>query len=145
MAKQKVSEHEEQVAVFQFCQWMCTTGKSVELGLIFAIPNGAKLPYRRSSRGARYAPQALRLKAEGLQPGVPDLFLPVARDGYHGLFIEMKVGYNKPTPEQTEWHRSLREQGYRVEVPYSADEAIDILCEYVGLAKGDYYETWRDI
>ena len=43
--------------------------------LIFAIPNGGKRSIRT----------ALTLKAEGVVPGVPDLFIPEWR-----LFIEMK-------------------------------------------------------
>ena len=38
---------------------------------------------------------------------MPDLFLPVGRGSYHGLFIELKYGKNKPTEKQTEWLKSL--------------------------------------
>src|SRR5262245_64718583 len=48
--------------------------------LCFAIPNG----------GARDVITAGRLKAEGVRAGVPDVCLPVARAGYHGLFLEVK-------------------------------------------------------
>lgn len=140
----KTSEHDEQVAVFQFCQFMSMSGKCPALGLLFAIPNGAKMMYRRNKSGQRYSPEAVKLKAEGLQPGVPDLCLPVARNGYHGLFIEMKVGYNKPTAEQEKWHALLREQGYAVGVPYSAEQAIGMLCDYMGLEGVTYHEDWRD-
>lgn len=138
----KVSEHAEQVEVYNFCKWMETTGKCAELGLLYAIPNGAKLPYMRNKKGMRYSPQALRLKAEGMQSGVPDLHLPVARKGYHGYYLEMKIKGNKPRPEQIKWHKMLREQGYLVDVPYSAEEAIRLLLGYMGL-KGEYYENFR--
>ena len=51
-------------------------------GTIFAIPNG----------GARNVVTAAKLKAEGVLAGVPDLCVPMARCGFHGLYIELKNG-----------------------------------------------------
>jgi hypothetical protein len=79
--------------------------KRPELRLLFAIPN--------AGAGAQSG-QAGKMKAEGVKRGVPDLHLPVARNGYHGLFIEMKYGKGTPSPEQKEWIADLREEGYRV-------------------------------
>ena len=61
-----------------------------ELELLYHIPNGGK----------RDACTAVNLKRQGVKAGVPDLHLPVARGGYHGLYIELKVGSNKPTQLQ---------------------------------------------
>lgn len=47
---------------------------------LHAIPNG----------GTRSMATGARMKAEGTKAGVLDIFLPVARGGYHGLYIEMK-------------------------------------------------------
>lgn len=54
------------------------------------------------------------LKAEGVKAGVFDLCLPVARGGYHGLYIEMKKpGKIKDTsPEQKEFGEFLTKQSY---------------------------------
>ncbi len=93
-----------------------------ELKLMFHIPNGGK----------RNITTAKRLKAEGVKAGVPDIFLAVARNGYHGLFIEMKVGYNKPTANQRKWLRELDEQGYQTSVCYSKEEAMEMLIKYLG-------------
>ena len=46
---------------------------------------------------------AANLKKEGVKRGVPDICLPVSRGKYHGLYIEMKAGKNKPSKEQKEW------------------------------------------
>ena len=72
------TEHQEQVALIHWAKMRSAT--LPELGLLFAIPNG----------GERHLFVAKKLKAEGVKPGTPDLCLPVARGGYHGLFIEMK-------------------------------------------------------
>ena len=114
-----MSEHSEQVAVIQWKNML--QNRYIELGLLFAVPNG----------GLRNRMVAIKLKAEGVQPGVPDLILPVARKGYHGLVIEMKFGKNKPTLEQIWWLDSLRAQGYLTAICHSADSAIRILCEYL--------------
>jgi len=94
--KSQMSEHDLQAAVIAECDRRSLL--RVEYGLIFAIPNGQ---YRQ---GQRMEP--------GLRAGVPDLFLPVARHGYHGLFIELKCGDNKPTEPQAEWLKKLKAEGY---------------------------------
>ncbi|MFA5388119.1 MAG: VRR-NUC domain-containing protein [Candidatus Paceibacterota bacterium] len=71
-----------------------------------------------------------KFKAEGLSNGFPDLTIPYARHGYHGLFIEMKFGRGKPSPEQVSWLDFLAEQGYLAVVCWSAEEAIKAVQEY---------------
>lgn len=72
------TEHAHQVALFCWCSQ--NQNKYPDLLKLFAIPNG----------GERNIIVASRLKAEGVKSGVSDLMLPVARQGFHGLFIEMK-------------------------------------------------------
>ena len=62
--------------------------------------------------------------------GVPDLFLPVARGRYHGLFIEMKAQKGRLSENQANWLKDLRLQGYAAAVCYGAREAIDIITKY---------------
>ena len=69
-----------------------------ELGLLFHIPNG----------GSRSKAEAGRFKAEGVKAGVPDLFLPVPRGEYHGLFIELKRRQGgRVSDEQKDWLLTL--------------------------------------
>lgn len=75
--------------------------------------------------------EAMNLKKQGVKSGVPDLCLPVSRNKIHGLYIEMKYGRNKTTENQNTWIEKLKKQGYKVEVCYSGDEAIEILKEYL--------------
>lgn len=92
-----------------------------ELAWMFHIPNG----------GTRNPVEAGFLKAQGVRAGVPDVFLPVARHGKHGLWIELKVGNNKPRKNQNEWLAMLAHLGYAVVVAYSWVEAADYITKYL--------------
>lgn len=97
-------ESEEQEALFQWAEAM--SGKYPCLRLMYHVPNG----------GHRSAAVAGKLKAEGVKAGVPDICLPSARGGYHGLYIELKAGKNKATKEQEEWLSALNAEGYKAVV-----------------------------
>lgn len=114
-----VKEHTEQVQLFQWAAMQ--TGKYPELDMLFAIPNGTRTYY-----GA-----AVKAKREGVKAGVPDMLLPVPRGTFHGLWIEMKAGYNKPKDNQVEWINKLKEHGYCVWVCYSAQDAQDVIMAYL--------------
>lgn len=126
----KVTEHGEQVRVFQWADLQATWHP--ELLMLHAIPNGAKLPYRGKGK-RRYSPEAMRLKAEGLKNGVPDMCMPIPRKDYHGLYIELKVGRNKPTDEQAWWLDQLTKMGYLALACWGADEAISVIKEYLDI------------
>lgn len=73
------------------------------------------------------------LKRQGVRAGVPDLCLPVSRGKFHALYIEMKVGKNKPTKNQKDWMRKLNEQGNLAIVCYGWEEASAVLMKYIKL------------
>lgn len=98
-----------------------------DLDLLYHIPNG----------GSRNKMEAANLKRQGVRAGVPDLCLPVARGEYHGLYIELKAGKNKPTEKQKEWLENLTKQGYKTAVAYSCEAAADILLKYVKKMEDD--------
>lgn len=117
--KPKRNEAKEQEVVVHYC--------IIKRIPLFSVPNG----------GSRNKIEAANLKRQGLKAGVPDLMIPVAKHGYHGLFIEMKVGYNKPTEKQVKWITLLRKNGYFVEVCYGANEAISVIDKYIyGIEEG---------
>jgi hypothetical protein len=92
--------------------------------LLMAIPNG----------GLRNKRVAAKLKAEGVLPGAPDLFLARTLKGCGGLFIEMKRIKGSSTSQvQKDLHINLRGQGYRVEVAKGATAAMEIFEEYTGM------------
>jgi hypothetical protein len=122
------SEHEEQALLVEWSHY--AAGRHPELRLLFAIPNFSgrlgKVPPVAARR------QAARLNAEGRKSGVPDLCLPVARQGHHGLFLEMKrLDGGRVTPEQAQWHNALRAEGYRVVVARGWEEGRDALLDYL--------------
>lgn len=119
-----MSEHDEQVAVIDWC--FANLAQYPSLDLLFAIPNGAML-----GGGRIGAIRMNALKAEGLRPGVSDLFLPVARHGYHGMFVEMKTLTGKPSENQKEFIVAVEAQGYFATVCKGADEAIKTIEWYV--------------
>ena len=117
------TEHSVQSALF--C-WIAQQTDYPELKLAFSIPNG----------GLRDKITAARLKAEGVKSGVWDIFLPVPRGRYHGMFIEMKVGNNRLTEMQREFRDNLTEN-YQFVVCYSWEEARNemLLYMWIGLCK----------
>lgn len=111
-----------QEALFSWASYNYT--RYPELELLYHIPNGGK----------RDARTAANLKRQGVKAGVPDLHLPVARGGYHGLYIELKVGSNKPTKLQNEWLCNLNKQHYLAIVCYGWQEAAERLISYLELS-----------
>lgn len=121
MARAKCStEAQEQRTVMQWAKMM--SYNVVELELLFHIPNG----------GNRDARTGYQLKLQGAKAGVPDLFLPCARCGYHGLFIEMKRRKAWSISEQQRyWIDKLNAQDYLAQVCIGADSAIQLIDAYM--------------
>ena len=112
-------EEAEQAALFEWAAYKA--GQWPELVFMFHIPNG----------GLRNKATAMRLKATGVKAGVPDIFMPVTRGQYAGLFVEMKYGKNKPSPEQQRYIDMLRGEGYAVAVCYGCEQAIETITAYL--------------
>ena len=112
-------EAAEQEALFQWAAYL--SAQYPELSLMYHIPNG----------GSRNVAEAANLKRQGVKAGVPDICLPVARHGFHGLYIEMKAGNNRPSEYQSQWLKSLGEQGYQSVVCYGWREAADVIGAYL--------------
>lgn len=113
------NEDKEQIALMRWAGYQIK--KYPELAMLFHIPNG----------GYRHPATAARMKLLGVKSGVPDICLPVARGEYHGLWIELKAGRNKPTQLQVAWHMNLSAKGYRVAVCWGWEAARDVIEEYL--------------
>lgn len=143
------SEHSEQVELFRWSNEVAYAGFELVLAqapkpyakdqlkpvptlqLMHAIPNGGARGNDTQTNKIRGA----MLKAEGVKKGVPDIFLPVPLNGYHGLYIEMKVADKKrgrPSAEQLEFLDKVGALGYAYAICYGAEEAKSAICRYFG-------------
>ena len=77
----------------------------------FHVPNG----------GARSKAAAGRFKAEGVEPGAPDVCI-VFRGQFYGL--ELKAARGRVSPAQRVMHERLRAAGGHVAVAYGLDAAL---------------------
>ena len=119
MAKHIQREAMEQEALFAWAA--IKANRYPVLELLYHIPNG----------GTRNRIEAANLKRQGVKAGIPDIHLPVAKGKFHGLYIELKAGTNKPTKEQNKWIFNLRKQGYAAEVCVGWLQAAEIIEKYL--------------
>lgn len=118
------SEDEEQITVMSWARMM--VGRYPELALLHHIPNG----------GLRSKREAVIFRAMGVMPGIPDLYLPAACGGYHGLYIEMKAVDGRLSAAQREVIAMLCAAGYRCEVCRGAEAAIRVIEDYLAGSRG---------
>ena len=119
----KISEHTEQVAIFNWAKLNMATYPALEN--LFAIPNG----------GQRSGRTGAMLKAEGVKSGISDLCLAYPSNGYHGLFIELKRrDGGKVSPAQADWIKRLNQAGYLAIVAFGAKQAVQIIKDYLDIA-----------
>lgn len=127
--KRGSGEESAQKAVISWGKWMkIPPAPDIEPGAkvsdyLFAIPNG----------GSRDVREAANLKASGVKAGVWDLMLPIARHGFHGLWIEMKHGDNKLTDKQEDWGVRMDLAGYQTVVAWSSYDAERAIADYLGI------------
>ena len=113
-------ESAHQAQVIEWSKWAYKTGKYPMLNMLHCSLNGVKLS----------GTQAKVAKGQGMLSGVPDLFLPVPKNGYHGLFIEMKSEKGRVTENQHWFLTNAESVGYKTVICYSAKEAISAIEAY---------------
>ena len=112
-------EELEMFAFFDYCKYM--EAQHPAYALAFHVPNERKASIQRR----------VALKRAGVRKGIPDIVVPVANDKYSGLYIEMKVKPNKPSPEQITVLWNLNAIGNYAVLCWSATEAIEVLKKYM--------------
>jgi hypothetical protein len=115
-------EHQIQTAIIRWAR--LNENRIPALRWLYAVPSG----------GHRHVAVAVKLKAEGVRRGIPDLFLPYPANGLHGLYVEVKTDKGRLTPEQAEFMAYAIERGYGYKVVRSCQEFGDAVCGYVGAA-----------
>lgn len=121
--KRKAANHEhwEQVMLFD---WLYRFHADVYPDFS-AIPNG----------GLRDNATAASLLAEGVKSGYPDIVCDIPMGVYHGLFIELKAGKNKPSENQISALNRKTTRGYFACVCYGFEQAKEVISEYLALPK----------
>jgi len=114
------TENQEQAALFEWAR--LSEKKHPELKLLHAIPNG----------GLRDGRTAAILARTGVKSGVPDLCLPVARGGWHSLYLELKRAKGGRVSEnQKNWINALNDQGNKAVVCHGFEQAKQAIMEYL--------------
>lgn len=114
------TENQEQAMLFEWAN--LHEHKYPELKLMFHIANG----------GLRDGRTAVTLQRTGVKPGVPDVCLPVPRNGFGSLYIELKrrkggvVSVNQKT-----WLNALKTAGNRAVICKGWEEARDEIIKYL--------------
>lgn len=121
------SESSHQQAVIKWSQQPSVRDRYPELALLHHIKNETK----------EGAAQVAVDKAMGVKKGVPDLHLPVARGGYHSLYIEMKNETGRANDAQNWWLERLKLEGNYTVICHGWQSAVNILTWYLGL--GEYH------
>lgn len=116
------TEHAETVAVVQWweMQWHLYADDGVKCSAesLLHVPN----------EGLRSPATAAILKAEGMRPGTPDLFLAVPSPMAAGLWLEMKKRTGgRVSPAQIKMAEVLRSAGYAVQICKGAKEAVEAI------------------
>ena len=113
-------EEQEQAALFEWARW--AQGNYPELRLLNASLSGVRL----------LPGQARKAKTLGMVRGFPDIFLPVKRAGYGGLFIELKRPRGGTlSSEQRAWLEELGGQGYLTVCCRGYEEARETIETYL--------------
>ena len=73
-------------------------------------------------KGGMFSPEGTKAKAMGKRAGVADLMILAPRQGYHGLFVELKTPKGRQTREQKAFEAAVTAEGYRYLVIRSVDE-----------------------
>lgn len=116
------SAHQAQVIEWSKWAFKANPVRYPHLDMLHCSLNGVKLTKTQSSIA----------KGQGMLSGVPDLFLPVPRQNYHGLYIEMKSEKGRVTENQHWFLTNAEGLGYKTVVCYSANEAISAIQAYYG-------------
>lgn len=74
--------------------------------------------------------QKAKMKRTGYMRGVPDILIFEPVPPYHGLALEVKSYYGRPSAEQIQWIKDLTDRGYKAEFVYGTSHALRVIAEY---------------
>lgn len=119
--------------LWQYNRWLAPPAKIGEY--IHHTPNG----------GGRSKAEGGIFKAMGLRAGYPDLSLDITLingpEVWAGWDCELKIGNEKPRPNQLEWFERLTRVGHKCDVARSLEECEAKLMAYLKLGT-PFYRGW---
>lgn len=115
-----VNEDDIQQALFAYLAHI--EPRIPEVAFIYHVPNG----------GRRSVATGARLKRLGVKRGVPDIIVPMARQGYHGMAIELKRPDGRLSPHQQHWLAMLTQEQWYAIVCTSWIAAARLIVIYLG-------------
>ena len=74
--------------------------------------------------------------SQGTRKGFPDYILPLRKEDYVGLVIELKASRphkRQATPKQKAWLEHFTLNGWLAKVCHGADDALETLNDYIAL------------
>ena len=116
------TEDQIQIQIIKECALLVYRGIALS-EIIRHIPNGGK----------RSKAEAGKFKAMGVLSGTPDLHIPVARDGFSSLYIELKDKDGVTSPRQKIQIEILRKLGNKVLVCRTVEQAMTAIKTYLGI------------
>lgn len=116
----KFTESDIQKSIIKWAD-MHSRCKNKEIELLYAIPNGAHVSDKNR----------MRLVAEGLKKGMPDLCLPVPKGRFGSLFLEVKTRDGVLSKDQKAMHEKLESFGNKVVIVRDLFNAIDAIDDYM--------------
>lgn len=123
---EEMSEHSEQALVIAWA--LRHEDMWPPLRWLHSSLNGIFIPASSKTR----AKIINHMKQEGMKRGIPDLFLPCARRGKVGLYIEMKRNDGGViSQEQKDFLAYAEAENYHAVVCYGYEEAVEVLEWYL--------------
>ena len=103
-----------------FWQWICL------------YPEIKKYTIKIANEGKRTPVEGHLLHLIGWSAGIPDYFIAIPNEQYHGIFIEIKFQIKSYTSHaQHSWINRLSGIGYHAIIAYGWQEAADCVTKYL--------------
>jgi len=71
------------------------------------------------------------LRRKGVKSGVADIQIAIPSNGFHGMFLEMKIGKGKLTPKQLKFLQDMSSKGYYAIWRIGFDDCKKAIEQYV--------------
>lgn len=123
--------HDEHTQQVRLMDWLALQrGRWPWVDLVYAVPNF----FGKAGKGGASAGVYARANREGRKKGVADLVFPIARGGWHGLYLEMKAKDDgQLSPEQKRFLAGVHREGYCAVACWGEEAARAVIEWYDGL------------